>query len=100
MRPSANADDWPFQDPRNVAVFTTRAILELGQPVLLVAHDDDDGSWQFHTGEPEPAEKDGRIVGLAEMIEIDRTLVEVADLPLGWQAYRDWPGGAWRRSPS
>ena len=44
------ADDWPFADPRNVAVITTRQVFREGLPVLLVTHDEDDGDWQFVCG--------------------------------------------------
>ena len=44
------ADDWPFDDPPNVAVVTTRDVTEDKVPILFVSHDRDDGAWQFLTG--------------------------------------------------
>lgn len=35
--------DWFFDDPPNIAVITTRQILELGYPILHVTHDAEDG---------------------------------------------------------
>ncbi len=90
-------EPWPFADPPNVAVLTTRHILA-GLPVLLVSHDLDDGAWQFLTDElVVPA--DGRVVGLGQMIERDASLAELADLPAGWQARRERLGAAWVRRP-
>jgi hypothetical protein len=39
-------DEWPFDDPENVATLTVRQVTHGGQPILLVAHDADDGMWQ------------------------------------------------------
>jgi hypothetical protein len=92
-------DDWPFEDPPNTAALTTREILEANAPVLLVTHDADDGSWQFLPGGAvTPAES--RVVGLGRMCGRDPTLRELADLPEGWQAWREQPGAVWQRSPS
>ena len=90
-------ENWPFDDSPNVAVITTRHVLE-GAPILLVAHDEEDGGWQFHTGGP-AIEADARVVGLREIWVLDPSVAEVADLPLGWQAWRNTPAGPWRRKP-
>jgi hypothetical protein len=37
--------DWPFADPKNVAVYTVKSIWKLGKPILYVYHDEDDGAW-------------------------------------------------------
>ena len=90
-------DAWPFEDSRNTASITTRQVLD-GAPVLLVTHDDDDGSWQFLCGTTDdPA--DARVVGLGQMYSRDPSLGEVADLPEGWRAWRASSGGQWERSP-
>ena len=47
---SSNIEDWPFDDPQNVAVVTTREITEENAPILLVSHDEEDGGWQFLPG--------------------------------------------------
>src|SRR4051794_14128998 len=44
-------DDWPFANPPDVAAITTRQVVHGGEPILLVSHDADDGSWQFLTGD-------------------------------------------------
>jgi hypothetical protein len=90
-------DEWPFEDPPNTASITTRQVLE-GAPVLRVSHDADDGSWQFLCGTTEDA-ADGRVVGLGRMCTRDASLLELADLPEGWQAWRARPGIPWQRAP-
>jgi hypothetical protein len=47
----ASAHAWPFDQPRNCAVFTTRQVLEGAEPILHVTHDSDDHGWQFLGGE-------------------------------------------------
>lgn len=89
-------DRWPFADPPNVATITVRQVLE-GSPILYVSHDADDGSWQFLTGD-EPQEKDGRVVALGTVVDLDPTVTELADLPLGSYAWRDTLGAPWQRS--
>ena len=85
---------WPFADPPNLAVITVRQFVHDGQPILLVLHDIDDGSWQFLTGEGFN-EADGMVVSLQNMVSRDPSLAELCDLPLGWKAYRQLPGAPW-----
>ena len=88
---------WLFNDPPNVAVFTTKMIVAGEQPVLLVTHDDDDGAWQFLPLKGELDERNAAVVSLREMIERDGTLAQLVDLPLGWRAWRQTPNDPWRR---
>jgi hypothetical protein len=98
VRSPSTKDDWPFADPKNVAVFTTTQVLRLRQPILHVSHDDEDGAWQFASGAQQVSAGDAMIVALEEMVEHDPTICELADLPLGWFAERDGVGSPWRRA--
>jgi len=97
MSPPAPKNDRAFDEPENVATITTRQVIRDGQPILLVSHDADDGSWQFLTGGAFSTE-DGMIVALHEIVEHDPSVSELADLPLGWVAKRDAVGSPWTRS--
>jgi hypothetical protein len=88
---------WPFDDPPNVAVFTTKSIIFGRQPVLRVTHNAEDGAWQFLPPEGGGHVKDAALVSLREMIERDGTLAELADLPVGWCAERESPDSPWLR---
>jgi len=79
---------WPFNDPKNVAVITTKKVLDKTKSILYVSHDEDDGMWQFHDGGI-VSEEDGRIITLEEATIIDSSIIELADLPLGWIAERE-----------
>jgi hypothetical protein len=45
---------WLFEDPENVAVLTSKDVIDLGKWIHYVSHDYDDGSWQFHSLEGAP----------------------------------------------
>jgi hypothetical protein len=89
--------DWKFDQPPNCAVFTVRGVLEGDEPILRVTHDEDDGGWQF-LGANTPKMADARIVALEEILDLDPTLLELADLPMGWRASRHNVGDDWSRS--
>lgn len=89
---------WPFEDPKNCAVFVTREVMCRDEPILLVIHDDGDDSWSF-IGTSDGALENGMIVGLEEVVALDSALMQLADLPIGWRAYRHSFNGAWIREP-
>jgi hypothetical protein len=93
---SKPTNNWPFNQPRNCATLTMRQILDGSEPILLVSHDADDHSWQF-IGISDASVADGRIVSLEAIVRHDPTVLEVADLPPGWQAVRNDVGGRWSR---
>jgi hypothetical protein len=89
-------DPWLFSAPRNLAVITTKSILEGRLPILMVSHDEDDGGWQFLDGTT-PKTKDGRIMALEEIVSRDQSILELADLPEGWIAFRASPSSSWKK---
>jgi hypothetical protein len=90
--------DWSFQDPPNVAVFTSKDIVEKGKWIYYVSHDGDDGAWQFHSIDGPPSSgSDARLVSLKSIVELDPTIAVLADLPLGWCAWRDTQNSVWQR---
>jgi hypothetical protein len=88
---------WPFEDPPNVASITTRPVIDGSSWIALVSHDEDDGGWQF-IGPEGPNEDQAMVVGLGSVLKRDASIAELADLPLGWQAWRDGPDEPWQRS--
>ncbi|MEM5434492.1 hypothetical protein [Paraburkholderia diazotrophica] len=89
---------WPFSDPRNVSVFANRHIFDDQEWIAYVTHDLDDGAWQFHTSAPELAEADAVLVSLEQIVMRDPSVALLADLPLGWHAWRDSETAAWQRA--
>lgn len=87
---------WLFEDPKNVAVITTYNIMTRISPILYVSHDEADGMWQFLEG-GDVSEKDARILSLEEVINIEPNLAKLADLPVGWSAWRKSVNKQWIR---
>jgi hypothetical protein len=87
---------WPFDDPENAAVFSLRSIVFDGNPILHVAHDEEDGAWQF-LGKEDACVEDSAVVCLKEIVARDSSIAELHDLPLGWHAWRKHQSDPWRR---
>ena len=90
---------WPFADPTNLGVFTTVGVMNRTEPICLVTHDLD-GSWQFLPRSGASMPRDARIIALKEAVDADQSLLELANLPRGWQATRQYQYAVWQRSRS
>jgi hypothetical protein len=88
--------DWPFDQPPNCAVITLWRILDGASPILYVTHDLEDHGWQFLDGN-DVQMKDAAVVCLNNVVELDRSLMELADLPPGWHAKRASAESTWAR---
>jgi hypothetical protein len=87
---------WPFDQPRDCAVVTMRPIAFDGAPILHVSHDLDDHGWQF-LGSGDPDIEQAAVVGLGEIVRLDPSVLEIADLPPGWHAWRESQSSPWQR---
>ena len=87
---------WPFSDPPNAAVFTSKKILENKHWIHYVTHDEDDGAWQFHPlcG---AMEGEAAVASLKTITELDASIMSLWDLPVGWQAFRKSMNSEWIR---
>lgn len=73
-----------------------RQVMNGSEPILLVSHDADDHGWQF-IGTSDASMTDAMLVALDEIVKIDPTVLEIADLEPGWQAIRESVGSPWSR---
>ena len=89
---------WPFDQPPNCAVITLRSIVFGGAPICHVTHDLEDHGWQF-LGAADADMNDAAVVALSEIFNRDPSLLEIADLPPGWHAWRDTINSKWHRAP-
>lgn len=88
---------WPFEEPKDMPVFTTAEVVSGEDWIFFVTHDEEDGYWQFHgSGDSEQAQ----MVSFAKIFSIEPKLAELADLPLGWCAWRDSANDPWQRKPN
>ena len=98
LHPHVDVDHiWLFNAPVNTAVFVSSPVLDGGLPFLLVCHDHD-GEWQFLHGDV--GEGDKCIVAcLGCMVQRDKSVALLGDLPVGWCARRPAVGAPWQRVP-
>lgn len=59
--------EWPYDDPPNACVFTSRRVLERRAVVVRVIRDDE-GDWQALDAEPR-AEGDACLLALASLLD-------------------------------
>ncbi|APW62063.1 hypothetical protein [Paludisphaera borealis] len=90
-----DSPQWPFADPEETEVVTLDRIVRRESPILLVSHDADDGGWQFVDGD-QVFEENGEVVLLGEIVQLDPTVLELAELPIGWHAWRPSLDHPWR----
>lgn len=85
-----------FEPPLDTAVFTTKFVLDDNKTITYVTHEIEDGAWQFFSDDSfKNFEEVARVVGLQEILDIDNSMLEIADLPLGFCATRKDKFGKW-----
>lgn len=85
-----------FQDSPTTAVFTTKFVIEENKVITYVTHEIEDGAWQFFSDDEfENFEDVAKIVGLQQMVDTDNSLLEIADLPMGFIATRKSKNDKW-----
>jgi len=90
---------WKFTDPPDTAVLADRRIIQEGDWIAHVFHDESDGGWQFHNDQAASlTEDDAMIVSLRNIVEHDPSVSELADLPIGYRAWRHAKDTAWQRA--
>ena len=93
---SKKTDEKKFSELSNTAVFTTKFIINEGKDITYVMHDAEDGEWQFLSDDTfDDYRTVIMIVGLWQIIERDKTILDLADLPAGYYAVRDKKGDDW-----
>ena len=89
--------EWPFPDPDDSSAYTSSKVLHDKHPILMVSRDQE-GDWQFLHGAVGEDDK-CHLICLGCAYGWDRTVGQVADLPLGWQAIRSSVNEPWERLP-
>lgn len=90
------AEDWPFGVSENTKAYTTMDIVRGKNPILGVVHADD-GTWQILSG-VEISKSEVTVACLGCLFEFDRSIGQVADLPQGWEAWREGLNKPWQRT--
>lgn len=85
---------FPFYRAKKTAMITCCHVIENQRDVLYVSHDADDGMWQFLCGGTHRQEE-ARVVSMKEIVHIDPTVSELADMPRGYVAERNSKDTRW-----
>lgn len=78
-----------FKESANTAVFTTKFVVNDNKPITLVRHDADDSTWEFFSDDKfDDFNNVAMVVGLGQVVKIDSSVLEIADMKLGYYAHR------------
>lgn len=83
-------------DNFNTDIYTTKFVVQNKSPIIHVYHYED-GSWQFNGSERDLKDEDYQVISLGELLEIDRSIIELKDLPLGFEAIRSSKEQPWKK---
>lgn len=83
-----------FKENLNTVVFTSNYVLTKVSTIIYVAHHED-GAWEFW-GKEIIDEEEVKLVSFGQIIEIDPTILEIADLPMEFNAIRENKNSVWR----
>ena len=89
-------EEWPFDAAPNTITFVSRHIFN-GDPICHVYHEWERDEWQFLPNR-DTEQSDAMLVCLKEVLKLDPTVGELANLPSGWKAERTGPNASWIRS--
>lgn len=85
-----------IENTLKTAIFTTKFVVNDKKEITYVTHDIEDGAWQFFSNDNfDNYEEVAMIVSLDEIIQIDNTILEIADLPFGYFAARQTSKDSW-----
>jgi hypothetical protein len=87
---------YKFSDPENTACMVCNHVLENQSSILIVMHDEEDGMWQFLCGEEIHKTEDAKNITLVEASNIDPSINELYEMPLGVGATRESIYDAWQ----
>jgi hypothetical protein len=85
-----------FKESYNTAVFTTKFVTTDKKDITKVTHEKEDGAWQFFSNDHfDNFEDVAKIVGLGEIIKMDSSILELADMKDGYVAHRNSKSDKW-----
>jgi hypothetical protein len=86
---------YKFFEAGNTACFVCDHVMYRQRPILLVTHDNEDSSWQFLCGQDDHTEANIKIISLRQITEIDQTVNDLFEMPLGVAAERTTVNDKW-----
>lgn len=82
-----------FKESLDTVVLTSKYVISGTSPIVYIAHHED-GTWEFW-GKEIIDESEIAVVSLRNIIDIDPTVIEVADLPAEFNAVRKTENDKW-----
>jgi len=86
-----------FNESLNTAVLTSKYVMSRESPIVYIAHHDD-GTWEFW-GKEIIDEAEIMVVSLGQIIQVDPSVLDVADLPVEFNAIREKEKSPWNIVP-
>ena len=91
---NSTKNEFKFKDPENKACFTCDHVLSRERPILYVSHDSE-GDWQFLCGQDDHTDENAKIISLRQATEIDQTINDLYEMPVGVGADRKTVKDKW-----
>lgn len=89
MKKLFNNTRFNFDEEENVVCIACDHVINKEREILLVTHNADDGQWGFLCGQSDHKITNYKLISLKEVIEIDNSVNEIYNLPLGYGAERN-----------
>lgn len=90
-----NSSFFKFNEPENTGCFVCDHVLSRQRPILYALHDRDDSSWQFMCGQNDHTEGNAKLISLKQATEIDDSINDLYEMPLGVGAERKTTTSKW-----
>jgi hypothetical protein len=90
-----NSTAYKFKEPENTVCFVCDHVLNKERIILYAAHDKEDGLWQFLCGQNDHTVINAKLISLKQATEIDATINDLFEMPLGVGAERKSKSDKW-----
>ena len=74
---------YSFSEPENTTCLSCDHIIDKNADILYVAHDQEDGMWQFLCGRENHTEENAKVVSMGNIMNRDPNLNKIHDMPEG-----------------
>ena len=85
-----------FDESKNVVCIVCDHVVNKERPIKLATHDDEDGQWGFLCGEAGHQMKNYMLISLTQIIDIDASVNDLYEMPMGYGATREEVGEEWK----
>ncbi|UTW61299.1 hypothetical protein KFE98_14930 [bacterium SCSIO 12741] len=86
--------EFKFTDSETKACFTCDHVVSGERSIVYVAHDAD-GDWHFMCDGDDHTEENAKIISLKQAVELDPSVNDLYEMPIGVGAVRKSPGERW-----